>query len=801
MGKVKKGKNRRSANDFIGIKDFTKYGLATQRGELVFYLVSPINISVLSHENIEIKIRHLLMVLEQLPEIEISCMDSCECFDENKRYVRSRLYVEENPLVRNVLERDLEFLDKIQTEMSTARQFFLTLRLKNEKEEQVFQRTNRALKIITEQGFEVKMLGKDGIKRFLAIYFGVSMNGELMGDYDGEQYFRKYKKGRKPLTEEEKETIRTKSFLDMAIPSTVKFLSDSYICGDRHCSVWAVREYPPSTDEQAILSRLADREGVTLRIFSRPVDSIEQRKILQNATRKNRLMTGGTDVQDTIAAEGNLEDVVELIANMRRDKEPLLHTAVFIELRAFGQENLKELQSEILMELTRSKMTVDRLTLRQKEGFLSALPVGANQFGPQFERVLPASSVANMFPINYSGKTDPQGFYIGRDKFGTNILTDFDRRADDKTNANILILGNSGQGKSYLMKLLLTILRESGKTVIALDAEAEYEELTRSVGGCYIDFMGGEYIINPLEPKAWGEGEDEAAPQGSPEVFMKVTRLSRHISYLKDFFRSYKEFSDAQIDTIEIMLAELYRQFGITDNTNFSMLKPESYPVMGDLYNLAERKFLSYDPNAKHLYTEKMLQEICLGLHSMCKGAESKYFNGHTNIADDKFLCFGVKELMDTNRRLKDTLLFNLLSYMTNELLGKGNTAASIDELYLFLTNLTAIEYIRNAAKRVRKKDSAIVLASQNVDDFLIEGIREYTKPLFAIPTHQFLFNAGATEPRAYTETLQIEQSEFDLIKFPERGTCLYRCGNERYLLKVHAPDYKEKMFGSAGGR
>jgi len=208
-----------------------------------------------------------------------------------------------------------------------------------------------------------------------------------------------------------------------------------------------------------------------------------------------------------------------------------------------------------------------------------------------------------------------------------------------------------------------------------------------------------------------------------------------------------------------------------------------------------------FDSEKKYLYTEETLQNICLGLHSMCKGAESKYFNGHTNIKNSKFLCFGVKGLMDTNKRLKDTLLFNILSFMSNQLLGKGNTVASIDELYLFLTNMTAIEYIRNAMKRVRKKESSIIVASQNIDDFLIPEIKEFTKPLFSIPTHQFLFNAGNINPKAYMDTLQLEQSEFELIKYPERGSCLYRCGNERYLLQVIAPPYKEKLFGSAGGR
>lgn len=604
----------------------------------------------------------------------------------------------------------------------------------------------------------------------------------------------------KELTPEQMEEIRTKDFFDMILPGTVKFFSDHYIVGDSYRCVWVIREYPPSTEEQAILSQLGDRNGVTLRIYHRLVESTEQRKIIQNATRRNKLKSGGNDVNETIEAEGNLQDVVELLANLRKNKEPLLHCSVFIELKAKSMDALKELQSEIAMELTRSKISVDRLTLRQKEGFLSVLPVGANRFGTQYERVLPASSVANLYPFNFSGKTDPQGIYIGRDKFGSNVLVDFDRRAEDKTTSNILILGNSGQGKSYLLKLILTNLRESGKSIICLDPESEYEEICSALGGCYIDFLSGEYIINPLEPKSFGAGGDDI-DSDAPITFRKVTRLSQHIAFLKDFFRSYKDFSDSQIDTIEILLSKLYARFGITDSTDYSKMKPTDYPVMEDFYKLCEEEFYSYDKSRKYLYTEETLQEVCLGIHSMCVGAESKYFNGHSNITDDAFLVFGVKGLMDTNKRLKDAMLFNILSFMSNQLLGKGNTAASIDELYLFLTNMTAIEYIRNAMKRVRKKDSSIILASQNIEDFLIPSIREFTKPLFSIPTHQFLFNAGQINPKEYMDALQVEPSEFELIKYPERGTCLYRCGNERYLLQVIAPEYKSALFGKAGGR
>jgi type IV secretory pathway VirB4 component len=597
------------------------------------------------------------------------------------------------------------------------------------------------------------------------------------------------------------EDVRIQEFLDMIAPSVIKFFTDYFICGNTFRCVWALREYPTATEEQAILRHLGEKDGVTLHIYTRHVTPVEERKIISNAANKNRMQRSNTqDLQQTVAAESNLQDVATIVAQMHRSREPLLHCAVYIELSSHDFDQLKLLQTEVLTELIRSKLNVDKLMLRQQQGFISVMPSGWNVFGDQFERVLPASSVANLYPFNYSGKTDPRGFFLGRDKFGSNIIADFNRRDEDKTNASILILGNSGQGKSYLLKLILCNLRESGMHVICLDAEMELEELTNNLGGCFIDLMGGEFIINVLEPKTWDETGDPKDTD-APQTFRQASKLSQHISFLRDFFRSYKEFTDQQIDTIEIMLGRLYGKWGITDHSNFDRLKPADYPILSDLYELIEEEYKTYDDAKRELYTAKLLQEILLGLHSLCRGAESKFFNGHTNITSAEFLTFGVKGVLNASKNLRNALLFNVLSYMSDELLTTGNTAASIDELYLFLSNLTAIEYIRNSMKRVRKKNSAVILASQNLEDFNIDGILEYTKPLFSIPTHQFLFNAGTIDAKFYTDTLQLEPSEYNLIRYPQRGVCLYKCGNERYNLMVQAPEHKAKLFGEAGGR
>ena len=185
--KKKKGNSTRA---LLGLEGFTNYGIQTAGGELAFFLVQLTNISVLSHANVEIKIRHLLMVLSAHPGLEISCLDSCERFDDNKRFIKRRMQEEENPAIRRVLEQEIGYLESKQIEMSTARQFLFVLRFtKGEKPEQVFQAINLTEKTISEQGFEVRRMDREDLKRVLGLYFGTSMTGEAVEDVDGIKNF------------------------------------------------------------------------------------------------------------------------------------------------------------------------------------------------------------------------------------------------------------------------------------------------------------------------------------------------------------------------------------------------------------------------------------------------------------------------------------------------------------------------------------------------------------------------------------------------------------------------------------
>ena len=185
-----KKKNKNSLQRLIGFQTFTKYGVKTDRNEYIFYHVEPTNISVLPPEVTANKIHDLAMVLSVMPELEIMALDSCECFDDNKVYVRRRLSAEKNKAVLKLLAADLGFLDEIQIGMSSAREFLFIYRFRKEKKEQMFSLINRISKAISDHGFMARRLEKPEIKRMLALYFGTSMTGDEISDTEGEEYVK-----------------------------------------------------------------------------------------------------------------------------------------------------------------------------------------------------------------------------------------------------------------------------------------------------------------------------------------------------------------------------------------------------------------------------------------------------------------------------------------------------------------------------------------------------------------------------------------------------------------------------------
>lgn len=608
------------------------------------------------------------------------------------------------------------------------------------------------------------------------------------------------------IVEEDKKNTYIKNFVDMITPSVIKFLPSHYIFGNTYRQVIAVRNYPMTTKAKAILSGISEMNNTTMKVYINQMDFNELNSGIDAAINKNASETKEKKHKDKIEASSNISNINNLIERLHNNKESMYTVSVYIEMIGNDKESLKAIYNSVVARLKRHKITHDNLYLSQKQGFLSVYPLGEDSFkDSQFERNMPSSSVANLCPLSYSGVIDKNGMYIARDNHGGLIIADTEKRDETHTNSNMLILGNSGEGKTYLLKLLLTNYRIRKKKIISLDPEAERIELTKNLGGTNIDLTQGMYFINVLEPKVFsdgfktGDGEIDNHPTFNTE---NNTRLSQHISFLRDFFRTYRpNIEETLLNVLEIMISELYEKFDISNETNFDELKATDYPILSDLYDYIDNKLEVYDTLDKVIYSKEMLQKLLLDIHSICKGSDSKFFNGYTNLTSHNCVNFIVKNLLEASSNLRNAVLFNVLSYMTGKLLVEGDTVLNVDELYLFLEDLTMVLYIRNYVKRVRKKDSAIILASQNIEDFLQKDIAEKTKPLFAIPTYKFLFYPGDIDKNVYQKLLSLEDNEYDLIRSPRRGNCLFINGKEKHHISVHAPEHKANIFGNEGGR
>lgn len=602
------------------------------------------------------------------------------------------------------------------------------------------------------------------------------------------------KKKEIPLTPEEESTLELRTFFDMIAPNNIQFFADYFVCGNTFRSVWAVIGFNYATPSLALLSELSAKTGVTLHIYNQELGALVEKRVIEQAERKNTQGLFSNKSNEAIEAMEAQNELAALLKKKRKDKEPLLELSIYIEIKSETLEELRILQEDVRQILAVDKIEYDRMYLMQKEGFLACIPGGNIPQSMRNKRIYPASSAANLFPLAYTGKLDATGFRLGKDKYGGDIIVDLDKRSSDRTNGNCIILGNSGEGKSYLTKELLTFALESGKNLIIIDPTGEYKDITNKLGGSYIDVASG-YIINPLEVRDNANSESDTAFSNT---------VSRHISFLRDFFSTYKRFAPYHLDIIEIMLKKLYAEYGITDSAPIP--KDGVWPIFKDLYKQFEKLYSEFEyevakPGTILPFGKEAIREVLLSIESICVGADNQYFNGQTNIPSNRIVSFGFSSLLDTNENLLSATLFNALSYMHNALMVNGNTVGIIDELHLFLKYPVAINYIRADIKQVRKKDSYLILASQNIEDLMLPEIKELTKPLFTIPTHSFFFYPGNVKTKEFMELTNMTAEEFSLIKSPRRGSCLYRCGSERFLLQVQASPTKAALIGKSGGR
>lgn len=748
-----------------------------------FIKVAPKNINIIQSSVLMGIIDSFKTVCNIACDFEILCVDKVERMEDNLNFLMSQESATDNLLYKKILKSDIEMIRHMQSGGGASREFYIVIQFDDiKKSKELIRRVER---VIQDQGFDVLHCSRLDMQNMLQVYFERNFSNQIVGD-----------------------PLGIHAFTDLIAPSILKFYPDYFVFGNTYRRVYVVRNYPMDTDRLALLRKFGEHSNITLKIYARKMGNRELEKSIESSVNKNMSDTTLNQFVKSTQANHKLDATHKLVNYMYDNpNEMMFGVTVFVEVIGNSYDEMVNISDDVITKL--DGITYDALYMQQKEGFIAVNPAGKNVFTPQFEQHMPSSSLANLFPFSYSGCTDKEGDFLGYDKHGGNIIVDFNKRDDSHGNSNILILGNSGEGKTTIGSLVQLniavkeeIVNKSMRekiNIIGLDPEHEYEDVTNNLGGVFIDLLAGSYIINLLEPKKFSDKED--LEDDDIKTFAKDGVLSQHISFLRDFFKTYKNFDEVMLDALEIMIQKTYERFGIGFETDLSGLDSKKFPILSDLYNTIDAEYKGYDDQEYHIFTKDMLQALLLGLNSICNGADAQYFNGHTNIKSYRYVTFGVKSLLEASSSLKNAMLFNILSYMSNKLLVEGNTVAFIDELYLFLDNPVLIKYIRNFAKRVRKRNSAVVMISQNVEDFLHPDVVSLTKPLFSIPTFRFLFYPGEVKKSEFMDVTNITDSEYDLIKSPHKGNCLFISGRNRYNLSVYVPEYKLKLFGDKRGR
>ncbi|MBQ3286097.1 MAG: type VI secretion protein [Ruminococcus sp.] len=796
-------KNNDSVQNLLGIKSIEEDHILTTEGQELYYInIPPKNLTVLSQSEQDGFVEAISNIMIQAESVEFVCTDGAQNYEDNLQYLNTLVKTENNPYIRDLNIKDEEYLDNIRINTATSRAFYLLLRI-SENETPINKKhiLSSTIQICNENKLGVTLVKKEDLKRLAAIYLEQNPFSNHFADYDGEEYVHASE-----INEE-----YYKGFVDVVCPSVAVFKQPNYyVIGNTFRSVIALREYQTLTDQRAILKEFGEKEGVTLHIYARRLNSVETNKVIDNSeiNSKSKII-GAKKLREQVDGVEDIDDIKKYITNKRSSNQSLFAVAVFIETSAKSLDDLKSLNDTIAQTLTSLRLVCDKLHFQQRDGFTSVMPWGKKAFKRIFDRFMPSISAANLFPFSYSGKTDPRGFILGKDVNGGYILTDFDRRDFDKTNGHISVFGNSGEGKSWIIKLFICIFRQKKKSLYSLDVDSEFNDVTDNLGGTNVDMMSGKYIINVLQPKLLKDIEEDASDYDTftPSAVQKNTQLAQHIAFLRDFFSVYKpELTSLQLDILEIMLVRTYEKFNITNDSNLLKLSAEDFPILSDLYKVVEEELNEYADKAlknprEMLYSKENLRDLALSINSICVGNDSLYFNGYTNIPNAEHINFDINEMLNTNENLKNAMYLNIFSFMQHKYFTQGNTVVICDEIHEIIKSMIVVSYIRSFVKRGRKRDSNILTSSQNIEDLMLPGIVELTTPLFSIPTHRFLFFPGTVDIEKYKRITNITDSEYSLISTPHRGFCLYSCGEERYHLHVIAPEHKAELFGTAGGR
>lgn len=591
------------------------------------------------------------------------------------------------------------------------------------------------------------------------------------------------------------------------LPSLFKTTPNYIKLQEKFIKTIIVKDIPKEVNGVGLVNQIHDMKNVNSVIEMRASDTTVFRKKLTAKKNYNldQLNTQKLSDLDKYKLDVENEYLDKAITHMTKRNEVFFKFEVLFQLTADSKKELDKLEIDLKAKLSSLNINYDELMLQQKEAFISMLPW--NKSTVEWKLNSFSSSIASLYPQQVSSLVDDDGVYLGKSTSGEIIIIDLFSKY--LSNPNVVVVGQSGNGKSIMLKKLIAgySLKEAIKIFIFDSDQHEYVDVTNNCNG-QIVCPGRENMINIFEIRKTGIDLeiDEMGEIVKSNSQNKSTIMS-HISWLKEFMRIYyPEISTNELIIFERLLIELYEQKGVTEDV-LLILKSTDFPTVTDLWNqivgLIEMGVEQIGDTPLPFETLKNLQ---LKISTMYNGSDSMYFNGYTTIeTNSKIINFDILELQSRERRVQQAMLFTYINYIwdyiENPLNHDEKKILVIDELYLLVNkdNPMMVSYVTNIQKRNRKYSGALVCATQQLNDLNDPIIKSQTMSILSNPSLKIIHNVGEADSGLLKSHLLMKDHEIDKVNSFGKLNSLLKYNQQNFHLKTHILPAESEMFGRAG--
>ena len=585
-------------------------------------------------------------------------------------------------------------------------------------------------------------------------------------------------------------------------PKGLQFRPADFVISDKYATILTVISYPKYISP-GYLSNLTSMSGLKIVIKHIPLPFSTISKMLNKeiADLKQRYQEeNDKTIQERIRQD--YESLEQFISMLASSQSKIYDFQMHLMITANSQEELMTKKLQVKNYVEAMEMRAIPLRFEQERVLKSIIPIFPKQsIEDRIGTPMPSPTMAAMYPFIFDSIKDPGlSVLLGVDFSGGVILFNQFlyqiKKEHNRNNANLIILGTSGSGKSTAAKIMLRSHIRNNHQLVVIDPEGETEEMCRRFGGDFIDLgKGGEYgMINPLEVVV--DADEDEIKQG-----LGYTVLTRTLQTLKAFFKYYApDVSEDVLTLFSEVVQDTYRRFGIDFNTDFSRFTSKDFPTFRDVYATIKGRLMAM-PEKTH--ERDILERLELKVRPIVKELRY-YFDGHTTISSDSdFIVFNIRELMNADVNIRNALFFNILKYAWGLTLNKNvNTVLMVDEAHVLLSgnNTLGADFLAQVQRRARKYNTGTIVITQQPSDFSDPGVITQGKAIFDNASYYLVMGLKKQAVEDLSKLIDLNDNEKENIKRYQQGDALFVCGSRRMQIHIVPTEQELDSFGSGGG-